>query len=206
MDTTNTENYEVLHSAYTAAGQGHVFTFYDSLVPEEQAALLSQLASIDPGRVNEIYKYATEADTESSTPSPSPSSSSSSKLAPPPPGLSESLINNPLKEAEWRHLGMEAISSGKVGVILLAGGQGTRLGSSDPKGCYDIGLPSGKSLFQLQAERIRELQRLAGDGAVIPWYIMTSGPTRKATEAFFKENRYFGLDGNNVVFFDQGAF
>lgn len=196
--TTAMTSYQEVYDRYAAAGQEHVLKFYDSLSSDEQSNLLQQLASIDPEHVNQVYKLSISADAEART-----AGAGTAAVEPPPLGSVSNPYDNPNKAAEWRQRGLEAISEGKVGIILLAGGQGTRLGSSEPKGCYDIGLPSGKSLFQLQAERIAKLQTLAK--GTLPWYIMTSGPTRKATEAFFEKNSYFGLDKENVVFFNQGT-
>ena len=102
--------------------------------------------------------------------------------------------------------GLEAIASGKCGIICLAGGMSTRLSISYPKGCYSIDLLSMKSLFQLQAERISRLKHLSckqSGQSNIPWYIMTSEHTHNETEEFFRQNNYFGLDRADVVMFQQ---
>lgn len=94
-------------------------------------------------------------------------------------------------------------------MVVLCGGQGTRLGFDGPKGMYDIGLPSGKSLFQLQAERLRRVCALAAAafgpaGAPrIPWYIMTSPLNDAATREFFASNDHFGIPKEDVFFFSQ---
>lgn len=185
-----------LRQKYEAAGQGQVYAFFDELSPADQSSLHHQLSTIDPARVNQIFQTATAADASTAPAAP---------ISPPPPSSQDSTLGHPARAAEWNALGLGAIKRGEVGVLLMAGGQGTRLGSSAPKGCYDIGLPSHKSLFQLQAERIKGLGRVAG-GAGVPWYIMTSGPTRKPTEDFFNENNYFGLPEEDVIFFEQGEF
>lgn len=128
-------------------------------------------------------------------------------LAPLPPTAMDSVGQADAATRErWQTRGLAAYQAGQVAIILLAGGQGTRLGSAEPKGCYNIGLPSQKSLFQMQGERIAKLQQLAGPSApLIPWYVMTSGPTRAATEAFFAAHHHFGLRPEQVTFFEQGV-
>merc|ERR1712183_1201335 len=111
--------------------------------------------------------------------------------------------------ASYANLSFEEISKGQVGILLLAGGQGTRLGTSYSKGMFNVGLPSQKTLFQLQSERILSLEKIAekktGISGKITWYIMTSASTVKPTTEFFENNDYFGLEAENVVVFQQGT-
>ncbi|PHH91495.1 hypothetical protein CDD83_224 [Cordyceps sp. RAO-2017] len=188
-----------LRGKYDKAGQGHVFTFYDSLSPADRGALFDQLSGFDPARINDIAHRALHP--------PKPAADAAADtLEPLPESATASILDSAAADVDgWYQAGLRAIAQNKVAVVLMAGGQGTRLGSSDPKGCYDIGLPSHKSLFQIQAERIRKIQRLAGPDAVVPWYVMTSGPTREPTRAFFEQHKYFGLDSANVVIFEQGV-
>ncbi|KAL2915609.1 UDP-N-acetylglucosamine pyrophosphorylase [Polyrhizophydium stewartii] len=194
---------DAVRARYEAAGQGHVFAFFDSLDPAAQQRLLAAAAAVEVDRAARIFAKATAP--------AAASASAAADVAPLPPTAVDSTISaDPARVRAWRAEGLRLIAAGKVAVILLAGGQGTRLGSSDPKGCYDIGLPSRKSLFQLQGERILRLQQLAaqhagGKEVVIPWYVMTSGPTRAATEAFFVRKNFFGLKKENVIFFEQGV-
>lgn len=200
MSTPSADQVQQLRRTYDQAGQGHVFTFWDKLSPQEQSDLFHQLSSVDPNRVNSVHKSSLQAEQDAAQ-------STHDDITPPPADQSGSVIDaNPAQASEWNEIGLAAIRDGKVAVLLMAGGQGTRLGSSAPKGCYDIGLPSHKSLFQLQAERIRRLETVAGAQKPLPWYVMTSGPTRKPTEQFFAQHAYFGLDKDNVIFFEQGAY
>lgn len=197
--------YESTRKLYEDADQGHLFQFWSSLTPSEQSALLTQLDSIDINRVNRVHAKALEVEKAATE-------GTSREIIEPLPEDASSSTNDPAAESEWKRLGLSAIARGEVGVVLMAGGQGTRLGSSAPKGCYDIGLLSHKSLFQYQAERISRLQTVAETefgkkkgSVIIPWYVMTSGPTRPDTEKFFAENSYFGLHSSNVILFEQGA-
>lgn len=102
------------------------------------------------------------------------------------------------ERTKYRDIGLDAIANGEVAVILMAGGQGTRLGCSGPKGEYDIGLLSHKCLFQLQAERLIRTEEMAfektGKSRIafisqqleshVYWYVMTSPMTHADTLSY----------------------
>lgn len=195
---------KVLRDSYAKEGQEHVFAFYDELSISEKRSLYETLSAINPKRLNEIIHKALN-------PTKSTDHDKEPKLEPLPESSTASILDSKGTDVErWYSLGLDFVIKCQAAVVLMAGGQGTRLGSSAPKGCFDIGLPSQKSLFQIQAERILKVQQLAEKKSgktniVIPWYVMTSGPTRGPTEKFFQEHDYFGLKADNVVIFEQGV-
>lgn len=204
LQAPNEQEVNNLRDKYDQADQGHVFKFYDELDADGKARLYNQLYDIDPHRINVLADKALHPQ--------KPGDDKDPEIEPLPTEATASLLDSTQEQRdEWYTSGLALIADNKVGVILMAGGQGTRLGSSDPKGCFNIGLPSGKSLFQMQAERIYKVQQLAkkqagGDKSpVVPWYVMTSGPTRGPTEKYFQKHNYFGLPADQVIIFEQGV-
>jgi len=105
-------------------------------------------------------------------------------------------------DAAARAAGEKALRAGQVAVVLVAGGQGTRLGSDQPKGCFPVGPVSGATLYQIHAGKVLALGRKYGNTPV--FLIMTSAATDAATRDFFREHGHFGLNPEDVWFFRQG--
>lgn len=196
MDIANLKNKLEEH------GQGHLLKFWEKLSDDQKLKFKKELESIDYSYVKEIYERAMlqlKQDQEKKD----------ELMKPLPPQVFERLSEASKDKIEfWNNEGLKQVSLGKVAVLLLAGGQGTRLGVNYPKGMYDVGLPSHKTLYQLQAERILKLQHLAaknntGSNGAITWYIMTSEATKEITQQYFKEHNHFGLQKENVIFFEQ---
>ncbi|KAE8751566.1 hypothetical protein FOCC_FOCC001813 [Frankliniella occidentalis] len=194
--------YENLRNSLTKHGQEHLLRFWPQLDDTRREELLRDIQSVDVEEVCAYFARTVRTLEEQQQ-------KLDDRMQPIPPELSGSLQRSSPQELEtYRAEGLGLIASGKVGVLLMAGGQGTRLGVDFPKGMYDIGLPSHKPLFQIQAERIRRVEQLAqeatGKKGCVTWYIMTSGQTMEPTLAFMRKHKYFGLNSANVKLFEQG--
>lgn len=183
-----------LIDTFQQAGQGQVFAFFDRLSADEQAVLLAEAAEIDLTEVASLARQflgggaAAGMNLEGIAPAPY-----------------ESRPEHGGAEADWvsaKAAGEVALRAGRVAAFTVAGGQGTRLGYDGPKGTYPVTPVKQKTLFQVFAEKIAAAGRRYGKP--IHWFIMTSHANHAATEMFFKENGYFGLDAARVHFFRQG--
>jgi len=184
-------------------GQEHLLDHWDSLTQDQQDAFRAELADLDLAEVCGYFARTAESMTHTTE-------KLDDKMHPLQESQCGAVVKSSDRElASYANSSYEEVSKSRVGILLLAGGQGTRLGTSYPKGMYNVGLPSQKTLFQLQAERISSLQQLAeektGRAGKIAWYIMTSASTVKPTSDFFAEHNYFGLEAENVFIFQQGT-
>ena len=183
---------ELINKAHQA-NQGHIFRFWDELSDTDKEKLLEQVKSIDFELLHDLAeKYITNSER----------GNFNAKLEPA-EILAVPKTKEQLEQAEQaKQVGENLLKQGKVAAVLVAGGQGTRLGYDGPKGKFAAAPISKKSLFQLHAEKIKALGIKYGQP--IPWFIMTSEANDGATREYFKNNNYFGLGQNNVFFFIQG--
>lgn len=182
-------NYQEAEKLLAKCSQEHVLKHWKKLNRKEREALLGQIATIDPksvARCREALGKGAEV--------PDSSKGKAPKVA----------VLKGKKLAEARAAGEVELSEGRVAALLVAGGQGSRLGYDGPKGCYEIGPITNAPLFYFHARKI--LARSIRYGASIPFYVMTSEANNAATVQCFEENDYFGLNPDDVFFFTQGMW
>lgn len=183
------ELYHLLHPF----GQEHLLAFWDSLDAAERQSLSDELRAIDYALIDRLCRQQTEQGPELA----------SAERAAPPPAFRLGAANNRFTPEEARQRGAEALRAGQVAVILVAGGQGTRLGFDHPKGMFPIGPVSGHSLFQIHVEKVLACGRRYG--VRIPLYVMTSPATHQETLEFFARHDRFGLPPEDLRLFCQGT-
>lgn len=170
--------------------QEHILKYLSHLTQEEQDNLEKQILEIDFEQLKKLYE-----DTQKQ------------------PEIEEKLIEyitytdksklTKEEENELQQMGTEVISSGKYAVITMAGGQGTRLGHSGPKGTYKLSTKNGpKYIFEIIIDTLKRAQKEYD--ITLPWYIMTSRENHEDTIKFLEEQNYFGYDKTKVEFFKQG--
>ncbi len=169
--------------------QEHLLNGYDKLDENKKQELLKQIQNIDFELMNYLYESTkNEIITKQDEITPMDY-------------LDKSKLYDDYKYYET--IGKKAIQEGRLAAVTMAGGQGTRLGHNGPKGTYDIGLDSHKSLFELLSDSLKEEGKKYG--ITIPWFIMTSRENNKQTVEFFEKHRFFGYQKDkNIFFFNQG--
>jgi UDP-N-acetylglucosamine/UDP-N-acetylgalactosamine diphosphorylase len=189
-------------------GQEHLLTFWDVISPSERQHLAVQIESIDFSQLAVLYANRNH---------PTRTLELANKSADP-YGYKFSTVNNsshcfapkPITHQEAINAGNAALAGNrlhnqqsKIGVILIAGGQGTRLGFQHPKGLFPIGVVAGTLLIQIHFEKIVAISRRIGCN--IPLAIMTSPVTHAEIADVLEKNNYFGLDKKDVIIFCQGT-
>lgn len=171
--------------------QEHLVQWWDELDGDKQDRLISQLAKVDFRRIAAEFEAAQSDGSNADT--------SRIDRA----GRPGNVVRHAAHADNAAEIGESALREGRVAVILVAGGQGSRLGFDHPKGMFPIGPITDRTLFQIFSEQLRA--RIARSGQPIPWLIMTSPATHDETVQFFESNNFFELPASDVRFFCQGT-
>lgn len=164
--------------------QEHLLQYYDTLSEQEKASLLMQIEETDFSVLDKIAENKEEQ-----------------KRGVISPIKAMTLAESNEHREEFTKIGLESIRSGKIGAVLLAGGMGTRLGSDNPKGMYDIGLTRPVYIFERLIRNLLDVVDKAGTW--IHLFIMTSDKNHEATVSFFQEHDYFSYHQEYMHFFKQ---
>ena len=221
-DNMQNASHESVQDKFMMAGQGHVFNGYEDLNETEKQQLIDQCCHFDVDTVDQLY-----ADLVMKPSSNKKKSAANGGYGPSfKPIEQERIVSkssmNKLNQQMMNAMGSDCIREGNAAVILLAGGQGSRLGTEQPKGMFNIGLPSGKSLFQLHVEKFYKAQLIANDlecdtvetpaGTFVKipdeaqkckMLVLTNRENYVETVQFFEKNNYFGGSASSFVFFAQ---
>ena len=183
------ENMELIKKTLKKYSQEHLLNGFEKLNETKQKQLLEQIENTDFELINSLYNNTRK---EVEIPE--------SQITPI-EYLDKDKLNGYYKG--FLETGEKAIRDGRLAAVTMAGGQGTRLGHKGPKGTFDIGLDSHKSLFELLSDSLKEQGKKYN--VTIPWFIMTSRENNAETVEFFAKHKYFGYEKDkNIFFFEQG--
>ena len=173
-------------------------TIKENLIKHRQEKLLSYLEEPGICKANECKLEKQLADVDWSFLEPHKSYNSNEDIKP-----IDILLNENIEEKReiYEKTGIDAIRAGKLALVLLSGGQGTRLGYDHPKGMFNVGINKDLYIFECLINNTMKVVKKAG--CFIPFYIMTSSINNDETVAFFKEHDYFGYDSDYITFFVQ---
>lgn len=182
-------NFEEMKNVLEKYNQNHVVLAYERADEEKKKKILEQVSRIDFENMEKLYGIAKN-----------PVEVEEAEISPMPYEDTTKLTNE--EKNKYIKIGEDIIRNGKLAVVTMAGGQGTRLGHTGPKGTYDLGLDSHKTLFEILNDNLKEA--LKKYNVAIPWYIMTSNENNEDTIRFFEEKNYFGYPKDFVkMFFKQ---
>ena len=196
---TESPDLQSLTALLQPTGQEHLLAFWNEISPAQQARLAAQIEKLDLPLIESLFRGEVDQ----------PDWAELSRRATPPPAVrltdreSDGGGELGITDAAATARGIEALRAGQVGVILTAGGQGSRLGFELPKSLFPIGPVSSASLLQVHVEKIRAIA--ARYGVAMPFYLMTSPATHEHTIRFLQENNNFGLAESELVVFCQGT-